>query len=210
MKKREEMKPVNDWFGGKIEDELIRRATKYVPRWASSKVLTLMTAVWSLLIVPCYYFAGKFPGLLWAASALVMMQQVTDSLDGAVGRARGEGLVKWGYYADHFLDFVFMSAVFLGYHFVWPGSIYPFLLYIMFSLLFVSSHLKMNIGGELEVALCGVSITEMRWVIIGINALAFFGLGDLLQRYVFIAIFALAALFAIIDFLRTQKRIFNC
>ena len=34
---------------------------------------------------------------------------------GAVGRHRDTGLVKWGFYMDHFLDFIFLSAIIAGY-----------------------------------------------------------------------------------------------
>jgi hypothetical protein len=51
-------------------------------------------------------------------------QWFTDCLDGALGRYRDTGIPKWGYYMDHFLDFVFMcialntAIIFFGTGFV--------------------------------------------------------------------------------------------
>jgi len=49
------------------------------------------------------------------ASFFIFLQYISDVLDGAVGRYRDTGLVKWGYYMDHFLDYVFLASVIVGY-----------------------------------------------------------------------------------------------
>ena len=44
----------------------------------------------------------------------------TDHSDGKIGKYRGTGLVRWGYYMDHFLDYLFLCSVIIGYAFILP------------------------------------------------------------------------------------------
>lgn len=57
---------------------------------------------------------------LWGSSAMILAQYLTDLFDGVVGRHRDTGLVRWGYYADHFLDYMFMCCILIGYTFFIP------------------------------------------------------------------------------------------
>jgi hypothetical protein len=48
------------------------------------------------------------------------MQYVTDHYDGKIGKYRNTGLVRWGYYMDHLLDYVFLCSIIIGYAFILP------------------------------------------------------------------------------------------
>ena len=75
-----------------------------VPSFVSTRHLTLMTLFWSAFL---FYFNNN-----WIAmSILIFLQRVTDTWDGAIGRERNEGYVKWGYFVDHFLDWVFLCCI---------------------------------------------------------------------------------------------------
>ena len=56
-------------------------------------------------------------------SIAVVLQYLTDLFDGAVGRARSTGLVKWGFYMDHFLDFIFQCALIFDYALISPPEL---------------------------------------------------------------------------------------
>ena len=49
------------------------------------------------------------------------LQYISDVLDGAVGRYRDTGLVKWGFYMDHLLDYMFLASVIIGYSLIFTN-----------------------------------------------------------------------------------------
>jgi phosphatidylglycerophosphate synthase len=55
---------------------------------------------------------------LHAMSVMVFGQWLTDSLDGSLGKLRKQGLVKWGFYMDHLLDFLFAGSIVIAYSFL--------------------------------------------------------------------------------------------
>ncbi|MEK7189271.1 MAG: CDP-alcohol phosphatidyltransferase family protein, partial [Patescibacteria group bacterium] len=109
---------------------------------------------------------------LWGASAMMALHWLTDSLDGAVGRHRSSGLVRWGFYMDHFFDLVFASSVFLGYAFlVNPASqLILFAFFIAFTILTASLFLSFPAYKGFIIGQFGIGPTEFRILIIMLNA----------------------------------------
>ncbi|MHC4834579.1 MAG: CDP-alcohol phosphatidyltransferase family protein, partial [Planctomycetota bacterium] len=105
------------------EKRFIQWLTPKFPAWTTSRLLTLMTIPWIGGVIGFGMLAGKTqnPHWLWLSSLMIFMQWFTDSFDGAIGRSRNEGLIKWGFYMDHFLDFVFMCSIFIGWSFLFSG-----------------------------------------------------------------------------------------
>ena len=116
--------PMKTLLSGPEKKFILWLAPKF-PAWTTSRMLTMMTVLWVLGVIGFGMLAGKTGNLrwLWLSSLMVFMQWFTDCFDGAIGRARNEGLIKWGFYMDHFLDFVFMCSVFTGWSFCLTGSI---------------------------------------------------------------------------------------
>ena len=108
-------KKKGDWILAKAEKRLVTWMVPLVPSFLETYHLTLLTLLWSIGIVAFSFLATKNINWLWGVSSLVFLQYVTDVLDGAVGRHRDTGLVKWGYYMDHLLDYVFLASVIVGY-----------------------------------------------------------------------------------------------
>ncbi|MEZ5342151.1 MAG: CDP-alcohol phosphatidyltransferase family protein [Acidimicrobiales bacterium] len=105
---------------GPVERVFIDWAVPKLPRWLRSWQLTLFTVVWSACTIGFGYLAATDHRWLWAMSFVVFGQWVTDSFDGTLGRTRGEGLVKWGFFMDHFLDLMFAGSIVIGYGFWRP------------------------------------------------------------------------------------------
>jgi len=105
------------------ERKFIDGNVKRFPRWIQGYHLTLMTIPWSMGLIAFGYLAAWRNNLnwLWLSSLMLFAQWFTDCFDGAMGRYRDTGIPKWGFYMDHFLDYVFMSAVFVGYSFLLEG-----------------------------------------------------------------------------------------
>lgn len=144
-----------------------------MPVWIRSHHLTLMTLPISALIVLFSFMARWSVEWLWAVSFLIFLQWLTDSLDGAVGRARNEGLVRWGYYMDHFLDYIFLTSILLGYALLFPvGFLYvQFFVLVIISAFMVNSFLSFGATNRFQIAYCGIGPTEIRLVFILINTL---------------------------------------
>lgn len=95
--------------------QIINDAVPHVPPWIETHHLTTLTFIW-VIVVLCGGYLSQF-NLYWILlSALgVVGNIITDGLDGAIGRYRKTGLVKWGYYADHFGDFLLNGAIFTSF-----------------------------------------------------------------------------------------------
>ena len=209
MDKKKGMKPGNDGLLYELETSMKDKIVPNVPKFLTTRRLTMMTLLWAVLLVVAFYFAKE--NLMWVnvASLLIVVQYITDVLDGAVGRYREAGLVKWGFYMDHFLDGVFFSAICLGYYFIFPGSIYPFLILTIVSLFFINAFLKYGLFKKLKISFGKFSITEMRIIIIIVNTLIYFGFGDVINRYAFPSFLVICVVVLFFEVVKTQRKIYN-
>ena len=133
----------------------------------------MMTLAWSGLILFFSYLAASDLRWLWGVSAMVAMQYVTDHYDGKIGKYRGTGLVRWGYYMDHLLDYVFLCSVIIGYSFILPERS-RFQIVIMLAILAayqVSTFLAFAATDRLKISHLKLGPTEFRLALIVINGL---------------------------------------
>lgn len=160
------------------EQRFITWATPRVPLWIQTYHLTLASIPISLLIVAFSFLAANDVHWLWAVSGLIALQWLTDSLDGAVGRARNTGLVRWGYYMDHLLDYFFLASVLIGYMILLPDKskwIF-FFVFALFAGFMVNAFLSMAASNRFRISYFGAGPTEIRLVFIFVNSLlALFG-----------------------------------
>ena len=107
---------------GPWEKAFVLRWVNRIPNWLETYHLTLLTLVWTGLVIFCAWKVRVSGQILWfwGVSVAIALQYLTDLFDGAVGRTRNTGLVKWGFYMDHFLDFVFQSALIIAYAMIAP------------------------------------------------------------------------------------------
>lgn len=158
------------------ERALVAWAVPRIPNWLETYHLTLLTVLWSALNLVFGFLAAGDLRWLWGVSMVIVLQYVSDLFDGAVGRARGTGLVKWGFYMDHFLDYVFLgSLVFVAYMIAPDGlGVYCLILFILTGAFMVSSFLAFAATNRFEIYMLGIGPTEGRIGIILINTLIFF------------------------------------
>lgn len=121
----------------------------------------------------CSYWARDDIRWLWAVSAAVVLQYLSDLVDGEVGRQRKTGLLKWGFYMDHFLDFIFLSSILVGYFFVVPTKfVYlHFFILVVFGAYMVHSFLAFSALNRFQIAYLGIGPTEIRLGFIIANTL---------------------------------------
>src|SRR5512135_1211440 len=134
----------------KCERKFIDTNVMKFPKWLEGYHLTLLTIVWSLCLLIFGFFARNNIHWLWASSLMVFLQWFTDSFDGALGRTRDTGIPKWGYYMDHFLDYVFICSVLAGYSFMLDGRSKEIVLLLIpvFGCFIVSSYLAFGATNE--------------------------------------------------------------
>jgi phosphatidylglycerophosphate synthase len=175
-------------FGGaqKVGLSILSTPENRLKAWAVPKIpdsietyhLTLLTLVWSLLNLILGFYAKNNLHILWLVSILIVLQYLTDLCDGEVGRQRDTGLVKWGFYMDHFLDYIFLcSLVFVGYMISPVGmEIWYFALVVILGGYMVNSFLSFGATNEFHIYYYGIGPTEARIVFILINTfIIFFG-----------------------------------
>lgn len=159
-----------------LEKRFVARNVGRVPRWLETYHLTMLTVVWSAGILLFGYLARTNIHWLWMVSVMIVLQYLTDLFDGAVGRTRDTGLVKWGFFMDHFLDYVFLCALISCYHAVSPPGL-DFWFVLLLGLTgahMAHSFLAFAATNEFRIAFHGIGPTEMRLAFIGINAFIIF------------------------------------
>ena len=163
----------NTSFLTPFERRLAIRVLPRIPSWLETYHLTMLTLVWSGLILLFSYLAAGDLRWLWGVSAMVALQYVTDHYDGKIGKYRGTGLVRWGYYMDHLLDYFFLCSVIIGYAFILPErSRYQILIMLaIFAGYEVSTFLAFAATDRLTISYLKLGPTEFRLALIVINAL---------------------------------------
>jgi phosphatidylglycerophosphate synthase len=214
------MKNSKESFGGdkKVGSSLLSRSENRLKNWAVPRIpavietyhLTYMTLVWSLVNVVLGFYARHSLNVLWLVSLMILLQYLTDLFDGELGRQRDTGLIKWGFYMDHFLDYIFLcSLVFVGYMISPSGlEIWYFFLLVILGAYMVNSFLSFGATNEFQIYYYGIGPTEMRVVFVLINAfIIFFGtenFGVLLPAVVLICLAGL-----VINTYQIQKRLWQ-
>jgi len=194
----------------KCERKFIDANVSKFPKWIEGYHLTLMTIPLSAGLIVFGYLARNNYAWLWLSSLMLVLQWFTDSFDGALGRFRDTGIPKWGYFMDHFLDFVFMSSIFIGYSFLVEGVskeiVYLFI--VVFGGFMVSSYLAFGATNEFKITYLGAGPTEIRIWFIVLNFLIM-RLGTGFMEKVLVYIFVLSVVFLCIVVYRTQKYIWK-
>ena len=163
----------NTSFLTPLERRLAIRVLPRIPSWLQTYHLTMMTLIWSAMILLFSYMAANDLRWLWMVSLMVFLQYVTDHYDGKIGKYRNTGLVRWGYYMDHLLDYVFLCSIIIGYSFILPDkSRYQILIMLaIFAGYEVSTFLSFASTDKLKISFMKLGPTEFRLAVIVINAL---------------------------------------
>ena len=162
---------------GPAERRFIDWAIPKIPTPIMSHHLTALTAVWSAAIILFGWLSIDNLAWLHGVSIMVFLQWLTDSLDGSLGKYRKQGLVKWGFFADHFLDLIFAGSIVIAYSFLvdawWLEFLFLILLLVTCATMAVS-FLSFAATNQFQIAYYGVGPTEIRIGYIVLNTFVFF------------------------------------
>lgn len=164
---------INTSFLSPLERRLAPMVLPRIPKWLETYHLTMLTLVWSLLILLFSFLAAKNLRWLWMVSAMIALQWLTDHYDGKIGKYRNTGLVRWGYYMDHLLDYFFLCSILIGYAFILPESsrFQLLLLLALFGAYDFSTFLAFAAMDKLQISYLKFGPTEFRLALIVINGL---------------------------------------
>lgn len=195
---------------GDLEKRLVQKYVSKIPKPIETYHLTLTTLIWSGLIVLFSYLAAKINiHFMWGVSIMIICQYFSDLFDGAVGRFRNTGLIRWGYYMDHFLDYIFLCSILIGYSFILPDKFNSlFFILVCFGAFMVNSFLSFAATNEFKIEYLKIGPTEIRIMFIIINTLLiFFQKTYLAPLLPYVLIIAIAGLIIVVY--DTQKRIWQ-
>jgi phosphatidylglycerophosphate synthase len=149
-----------------------------VPTSVGTQHLTLATVPLGGALIVSAILAPRWRGWWLVAAAVILVQYLTDLVDGEVGRRRGTGLVRWGFFTDHLLDFAFLSIGLSSYCLAVPevglGLSLTFLLIVQ--TMIVSTYLEFGVTGVARYKRFLLGPTELRLsMIVADLALYFIG-----------------------------------
>ena len=156
---------------------LLARAESRALEWLAARLparvmpdhLTALGVIAAAGIAGAYVLSNGDRAWLWAASALLVVHWLGDSLDGTLARVRRSERPTYGYYLDHLVDAVATALIGLGL------GLSPFML-LATGLVIVVAYLVLSINTYLETQALGVfrlgygrlGPTEARLALLGI------------------------------------------
>jgi phosphatidylglycerophosphate synthase len=154
------------WLAGKL------------PRWVLPDDLTAVGVLAAFGVCAAYQLSNEDSAWLWAASGLLVVQWLGDSLDGTLARVRKIQRPKYGFYLDHIVDAIATAAIGIGL------GLSPFML-LSIGTLIVVAYLILSINVYLESMAFGrfrlgygyLGPTEIRAVLILLNTALALDLG---------------------------------
>jgi archaetidylinositol phosphate synthase len=164
---------------------LLARPEGRVLEWIATRIpsrvkpdhLTALGVLASLGIAAAYVLSNGDRTWLWAASALLVVHWLGDSLDGTLARVRRSERPRYGYYLDHLVDAFATAAIGIGL------GLSPYML-LAVGLAIVVAYLILSINTYLETHAFGVfslgygrfGPTEARVILIAVNTALAIGL----------------------------------
>ena len=154
----------------RAESRALTWIAQRLPRRVLPDHLTALGVLAALGIAGAYVLSNGDRAWLWAASALLVVHWLGDSLDGTLARVRGIERPTYGYYLDHLVDAVATALIGLGL------GLSPYLL-LATGLVVVVAYLVLSINTYLETQAFGVfrlgygrlGPTEARLGLIAVN-----------------------------------------
>jgi phosphatidylglycerophosphate synthase len=159
------------------EARVLEWIAKRLPVWLKPDHLTALGVLAALGIAAAYVLSNGDETWLWAASGLLVVHWLGDSLDGTLARVRKSERPRYGYYLDHLVDAFATAAIGIGL------GLSPYML-LAVGLAIVVVYLILSINTYLETEAFGVFTlgygrfgpTEARLMLIAVNTALVLGI----------------------------------
>ena len=162
------------------EARVLAWVAERLPRWIKPDHLTALGVLASVGIAAAYVLSNGDNTWLWAASALLVVHWLGDSLDGTLARVRKAERPRYGYYLDHLVDAFATAAIGIGL------GLSPYMLLavglaivVAYLILSINTYLETHAFGTFTLGYGLLGPTEARLILIAMNTLLALGvLGD--------------------------------
>ena len=148
-----------------------------LPRFVMPDHLTLLGVLAAVGIAAAYALSNRDPVWLWAASGLLVVHWLGDSLDGTLARVRRSERPRYGYYLDHLVDAVATALIGVGLglspHMLLVTGLVIVIAYLVLS---INTYLETNVLGVFSLGYGRLGPTEARAGLIAVNTLLALGL----------------------------------
>jgi phosphatidylglycerophosphate synthase len=152
------------------ERRLLRWIARRLPARLRPDHLTALGVVAAFGIAAAYALSNQSSAWFWAASALLVVHWLGDSLDGTLARVRGIERPRYGYYLDHLVDALATACIGLGLGFsphmlVVTGAI----VVVAYLVLSINTYLETQALGSFNLGYGLVGPTEVRLLLVALN-----------------------------------------
>jgi phosphatidylglycerophosphate synthase len=162
----------------RAEGRALEWIARRLPAWVMPDHMTALGVLAALGIAGAYLLSNGDKAWLWAASTLLVVHWLGDSLDGTLARVRRIERPRYGYYLDHLVDALATAVIGLGL------GLSPYML-LAVGLTIVIAYLVLSINTYLETYAFGVFTlgygrlgpTEARLGLVAVNTLVALGVG---------------------------------
>jgi archaetidylinositol phosphate synthase len=159
------------------EARVLEWIARRLPRFVMPDHLTLLGVLAAVGIAAAYALSNRDPVWLWAASGLLVVHWLGDSLDGTLARVRRSERPRYGYYLDHLVDAVATALIGIGLglspHMLLVTGLVIVVAYLVLS---INTYLETNALGVFSLGYGRLGPTEARAALIAVNALLALGL----------------------------------
>ncbi len=159
------------------EARVLEWIARRLPRFVMPDHLTLLGVLAAVGIAAAYALSNRDPVWLWAASGLLVVHWLGDSLDGTLARVRRSERPRYGYYLDHLVDAIATALIGIGlglspYMLLATGLV----IVVAYLVLSINTYLETNVLGVFSLGYGRLGPTEARLALIAVNTLLALGI----------------------------------
>jgi phosphatidylglycerophosphate synthase len=160
---------------GSLEKRVLLWLAARLPARVHSDHLTALGLAAMVAAGAAYALSGRFPWLLLAVNALLVVNWFGDSLDGTLARFRNRCRPRYGFYVDHVVD-MFGALFLLGGLALspWMSAWAAGAVLVAYFMLAIHVYLATYTLGVFKIAFGGLGGTELRLVLAAVNVLVYF------------------------------------
>lgn len=172
---------VNDTFLAPLERAALQWLCKQMPVWMTPDILTAIGLVGGLVMAAAYWLCNTNKNFLWIVDLGLLINWFGDSLDGSLARYRRIERFKYGYFVDHTVDITTQTIVLLGLGISpFVHLSYALLALVGYLLLGILTYINTAVSGVYKISYGKIGPTEVRVVVIGLNAIFYFASNPLI------------------------------
>ena len=161
-----------------VESRALEWIAQRLPARVMPDHMTALGVVAAVGIAAAYALSNESSVWLWAASALLVVHWLGDSLDGTLARVRKTERPRYGYYLDHLVDALATALIGIGLglspHMLLATGLLIVIAYLVLS---INTYLETSVFGTFSLGYGRFGPTEARLALIAVNAAMALGLG---------------------------------